>query len=240
MENILWLINDLGYADGSNLVYGWYDTVDYFNGLMLAYPYLSAGLQDKLFKAVVWTLKMGQLWEKDPSPGWDSDFVCNNLHYVLGIIVSLKDDAEAVRWLKGFKRFLERRNVPSSGILGWIKLDGTTFHHGGHYNGYLYSFNRYTIVLNFLYQTQFQINTTAYITFREAAYNILLMANKVDLPNSLCGRHPFNATFPMQHYHYSLLAIIGGSILGTPVDTKIAGSYNRIWADDEKLKDYPP
>ena len=39
-RNLIWVVNDCGYASGSQLVYGWYDTKKYFSAILLIYPYL--------------------------------------------------------------------------------------------------------------------------------------------------------------------------------------------------------
>lgn len=235
-ENMIWLINDLGFAGGSDLVYGWYDTREYFSGLLLIYPYLSATTKVKVFDAVQWTLKMGELWDPKPMPGWNSDYIHTNLKYMLGaVVICIEDDQEAIRYLKGMKRYLERKNIASSGHAGWLKPDGTSFHHNAHYNAYMYSFSSYTNVLNMLKTTQFQINSTAYLAFREAAYNLIVMCNNTEFANSLSGRHPFAVNIPMDKTSYNRLAYIGGEILGQTVDLKIAAAYNRIWNDDTGL-----
>jgi hypothetical protein len=239
-EEIIWLINDAGYASGSDLVYGWYDTRNYFTGLILIYNSLNPSLQAKIFDAIAWTFKMGEFWDPAALPGFDSDFVHTNLLFELGAIsICINNDTLAIQQLKGFKRFLERKNVPTSSTQGWLKPDYTSFHHGTHYYAYMYSFSSYTTVLGCLGSTQFQINQTAYTHFKNAAYAFLIFCNGNQYANSLSGRHPFSTDIGMVKSAYNELAYVGGFIMGQTADPIIAGAYNRIWNDDAGLQSYP-
>ena len=239
-KKIIWLVNDAGFAGGSDLVYGWYFTRDYFTSLILLYNALDPVLQNKVYAAIAWTLHMGEMWDTVGGTGWDSDFIHTNLRFELGAIaVCINNDTVAVRELKGFKQFLERKNIPTSSTQGWLKPDHTAFHHKSHYYGYMYSFNSYTTVLGYLDNTQFQINQTAYEQFRDAAYAFLIFCNGNHYANSLSGRHPFSTNLVMEKQAYNQLAYIGGNILGQTADSLIAGAYNRIWNDDIGLGGYP-
>lgn len=39
-KNLIWIVDDAGYAGGSELVFGWYDTKKYFSAVLLIFPYL--------------------------------------------------------------------------------------------------------------------------------------------------------------------------------------------------------
>lgn len=242
VEKILWLINDAGYAGGSELVYGWYNTRNYFKGVVLAFQHLSPSLQEKLSDAIRWTLKMGEFWETSPNQGWDLDVVHTNLKYMLGTTVfdSGNNVDETVLQLKGFKQYLERKNVPSSTKNGGLKPDGTSFHHEAHYPAYQYAYNSYVNVLEYLDGTVFQINAEAYKEFRDAAYTNLIFCNGQEFANSLCGRHPFELKNRMVKSAYNKLAYLGGSILAQnqSADPFLAKAYNRIWNDDPNLNNY--
>ena len=242
-EDIIWLINDCGFAGGSNLFFVGsrsYHTRNYNAALILIYPHLNATLQSKIFDAFQWKFKMGYFWHPQDHTLLSSDDIHTLLRYMLGaIVVCMEDNDQAIRQLKGLKRYLERVNAYKANTSGWLKADHTSFHHNAHHNSYMYAFTSYTTVLGFLDQTQFQINEEAYKKFREAAYALLIMCNGNHYANSLCGRAPFHLQLPMSQSAYYELCNIGGYILGQPLDHKIAAAYNRVWGTHPELASVP-
>ena len=242
-KNLLWLINDQGYAGGSDFTYGWYDTRNYFQGLVLMLEHLPSDLRARLVDAVQWVFKTKRSWLA-AWPGDDalsSDHVYTNFRYLLGTLAFIEDDNEAVRQLKGFKQFLDFSNVPANGTADWIKPDGTGFHHWSHYNHYMYAFSAYADVLHALIGTQFQIGKDSYENFRDMAYATLIMStDSGEYANSLCGRYPFSQPAPLRQEAFNNLAYAGGDVLGETADPLIASAYNRIHGDDSVLKSTYP
>ncbi|VGO14174.1 Chondroitin sulfate ABC endolyase [Pontiella desulfatans] len=242
-KNLLWHLNDLGYAGGSDFSYGWYDTRDYFQGLVLMLEYLPTDLRAELVDAAMWVFKARRSWVPE-WPGDDalsSDHVYTNFRFQLGTLAFIEDDNEAVRQLKGFKQFLDFSNVPAKGTGDWIKPDGTGFHHWTHYNHYMYAFSSYADVLHALIGTQFQIAQESYENFRDMAYASLVMSTASgEYANSLCGRYPFSQPSPLNQGAFNNLAYAGGDVLGETADPMIASAYNRIHGDDSTLMaNYP-
>ncbi len=242
-KNLLWHLNDLGYAGGSDYTYGWYDTRDYFQGLVLMLEHLPSDLQAKLVDAAKWVFRSKQYWSEDWIERYalSSDHVYTNFRYELGVLAFIEDDNEAVRQLKGFKQFLDFSNVPAKGTADWIKPDGTGFHHWTHYNHYMYAFSSYADVLHALIGTQFQIGQESYENFRDMAYATVIMStDSGQYANSLCGRYPFSQPSPLNQGAFNHLAYAGGDVLGELADPLIASAYNRIHGDDATLKsNYP-
>lgn len=238
-EELIWLITDGGYAgQAESIIAGsfGYGIRNYHAGVLLLYPHLSSSLQTQVKDWLRWNLEIGEYWETtSPFNGWSSDYVHVTLRYALAYTIFCLDDNEAVRHLKGFKRLLERKNVPSSNTSGWLKPDNTSFHHGTHYYAYMYAFTSYVNVLKHLRTTEFQINQEAYEEFRDAAYAYLIFCNGNHYANSLSGRHPFSTGLSMSGNSYKDLAFIGGEITGQTADSVMAGAYNRLWGNDSIL-----
>ena len=229
VSELIWLVNDSGYAEGSDLSYGWYDTRNYFTGVTLIQTQLEPALADKVARAINWVFATGNYWLDDIPPALSADHVHTNLRFELANLVNDPDDARAVRNLRGWKRFYEAKNLPDTGSGGWLKPDHTGFHHGTHYFGYMYAYASYIDVLGLLDTTQFQIDQAAYEAFRDAVYAFFLFSNGNHYANSLSGRHPFSTNVAVGGGSLRKLALLGGQYYGTTTDPLMAGLYKRVF-----------
>ena len=105
------------------------------------------------------------------------------------------DKRERVRALKGLSRWVSSSLQYTPGTIGGIKVDGTTFHHGGFYPAYT------TGVLAMVGQFISLTNNTAYEPTEEAR-QVLKSAfiamrnysNKYEWGIGISGRHPFGGS----------------------------------------------
>ena len=216
-----------------------YDFRNTPRGFILGYQGYDAPFRQHVWQMLHWMFKMGDFWETSWTPGGDTDDVYLNVRQQLGAILFLTpDDATAVQYLKGLRRWVERFLVPSNGTDGGVKVDGMGFHHQSHYNAYMYAFRELSDVLHLERGTTFLVNSNAYLNLRSGFLAMLRMANKDAAStspgytaNSLCGRHPFNATLPFDYSALRRLGEWGGSVLGgQPADPVVAQAYNRLFS----------
>lgn len=141
---------------------------------------------------------------------------------------------ERYRYMRGFKRYLDRFFSYTVGTTDGIKEDGTGFHHWVAYNNYMYSYNTAANILSYLNGTSFQVEQANYQVFRNAFYAQYMEANDAGVQAfSTAGRNPQNRTNPLSKSALKTLAIAGGNILGlSTADPVFAGMYNRIYGVD--------
>ena len=85
----------------------------------------------------------------------------------------------------------------TDGTLGGIKVDGTSFHHGGHYPGY--SVGAFGVLGDYCWftkDTDFAIDEPARRVFKHTLMTLLDYCNLRDWGVGVCGRHPFNGAIP--------------------------------------------
>ncbi len=230
---------DFGSCEGQAGGSQGYDFRNTPRGFILGYKSYDAAFRQHVWQMLHWMYKMGDFWQPNWIPGGDTDDVYLNIRQQLGAILFLTpDDATAVQYLKGLKRYTERFLLPSNGTDGGVKLDGTGFHHQSHYNAYMYAFREMSDVLHLKRGTAFQVNSNAYLNLRSGFLAMLRMSNKDAAAtsagytaNSLCGRHPFTATLPFNYSTLQRLGEWGGSALGgQPADPVVAQAYNRLFS----------
>jgi chondroitin-sulfate-ABC endolyase/exolyase len=245
-----WFDQGMDYGSGEAQAggSGGYDFRQTPNGFILGYPAYDAALKQHVWQMLLWMYRMGSYWTTKWTPGLTAggtddyvytDDVYLNIRRELGAILFLSpDDATAVQYLKGLKRFVERYVTPTQGTYDHLKVDGCGFHHSTHYNAYMYAEGELSEVLYLLKGTAFQVNSNAYVNLRGGLFAMLRMANAESsgssyasyTANSLCGRHPFTASLPFSYTTLQHLGEWGGGALGgLAVDPVVAQAYNRLF-----------
>ena len=145
------------------------------------------------------------------------------------------DERERVRALKGLSRWVSSSLQYTPGTIGGIKVNGTTFHHGGFYPAYT------TGVLAMVGQFISLTNKTVYEPTEEAR-QVLKSAfiamrnysNKYEWGVGISGRHPFGGSMKADDVAaFAYLALSGDlSGEGKAFDHYLAADYLRLCEKD--------
>lgn len=238
--NLLRLLIDSGLDEGSGYwfaggVEGYYDVI-FFNALRDAYPLVPQDLREKIWRWLKWSTDVNLGW----SPTSDGNFNTDNVFvlstaYLCTILYS-PNDATTAKDIKTLKQFVEKFLTPQKGISGGMKIDGTSFHHNGHYNIYMYAFSALIdTILTPITTQSFKINANAYNNLRKVTYGQYVSSNLTQFANSFSGRHPFLTEMIISAPLYVKLAKIGGIVLNNSYDPIIAGMYTRLTNDNTKF-----
>lgn len=148
---------------------------------------------------------------------------------------------ERSRALKGLSRWISTSLNYTPGTIGGIKVDGTTFHHGGFYPAYT------TGVLAMIGQFIYLTNGTSYALTPRARYALrsafLAMrnySNKYEWGTGIGGRHPFGGTMREEDITaFAFLALSGDfSGKGRAFDHELAADYLRLCKEETPLARY--
>lgn len=158
------------------------------------------------------------------------DFYAYHVRPLLRLCFIQDDAAEQVRWLNAFKAMLERSILQPRSSL---KIDGSAYHHGGHYHSYAQNaFAHLPRLLQDLRDTPWRISAEAHERLRRAMLAQRLYSNVLFLPLSLTGRSPFAPPYGFIREH-GLRGMDALARLGTPdgtqeVDREVAAAYLRL------------
>ncbi|MEI8085730.1 MAG: chondroitinase family polysaccharide lyase [Paludibacter sp.] len=198
-----------------------------------ALPACTASEKEEVLKLVRWMSFYGTMYYPQSTylSNQVSDIIYLFLPHMMGIALNQADDATAVRELKAFKRYLERNTeyVPGGGDI--LKPDGTGFHHGTHYNNYMYAYLTWVQYIYYLKGTQFKISAEAYQRMKKAVISDYIMGT-MDVgdtrffANSLSGRNPFNTKVQFSKALFDNMVAIGADCLGITQDDEMASAYN--------------
>lgn len=210
-------------------------------GWLDALPACSTEEKNEVLKLVKWFSFYGMLYY--PQNEYLSNLVSDVIYlftpHMLGIALNQTDDATAVRELKAFKRFMDRNTeyVPGGGDI--LKPDGTGFHHGTHYNNYMYAYKTWVQYLYYLNGTDFQISADSYQRLKKAIISYYIMGTQDAgdnryFANALSGRKPFDTQVQFSKALFDNLIAIGSDILGTQ-DDELASAYNYFFETNKYI-----
>lgn len=218
-----------GSGQGTNHHYG-YQVRELYRGMwMLRDEIAAAGKTDEYLKVLEY---WSALQESRLPFVYGRDEILDSWHTLLEtqVISAMMNPDPATRYAKmaALSRWLSGSLAYSPGTLGGLKVDGTSFHHGGHYPAY--SVGAFAAVGEFCRYaagTDFVITEDARRTFKHVLLTMRDYCNLTDWGVGICGRHPFNGSIPKADIEaFASLALLGdltGS--GLQADPELGGAY---------------
>ena len=224
MEDYLY---DQGMQAAAGFHWNWWYGGRWADAVFLMHDVLAeAGRLPRQRDYFLWNWGGGIIFaEGDPTS--HMDFYLLTVPRLLRASLMQAEAAEQVRWLNAFKAMLERSILQPTSAL---KIDGCTYHHGGHY----FHYARATIpalasMVQQLSETPWRLSSEAHERVRRAMLAQRIYCNQRDLPLSLSGRKPFSS------WHQDLVPAGLDSLarIGTPdgkqaLDPEAAAAYLRL------------
>lgn len=142
----------------------------------------------------------------------------------------LPDECEKERALRGLSRWLSTSLEYTPGTVGGIKVDGTTFHHGGFYPAYttgvLATIGQY---IAFTSGTQYQLTPKARQHLKKAFVAMRNYCNLYEWGIGISGRHPFGGKMGEEDVEaFAHLALAGNTSGEAVLDKELAADYLRL------------
>lgn len=243
-ENKYFLVWD--YAMDQGFAYGSGMGTNHHYGYQVRNIYTTAWLmRDKIWKAqksdaIVATLAFWAALQETRQPcPQGRDELLDTWHTLLQPkVVSamlLVDERERVRALKGLSRWVASSLRYTSGTIGGIKVDGTTFHHGGFYPAY--TTGALAAVASFVAltkDTQYELAAEPRQVLKTALLAMRNYCNKYEWGIGISGRHPFGGSMREEDIaSFASLALAGDlSGEGHEFDRSLAADYLRLCRKD--------
>ncbi len=228
---------DNGNFAGGAYKIGTYDSPDFYIGLALLAEKIYAvdtALYSGLANYVKWDLDYGMAWMPDTvySPVSTDNPRKQLMGYMAYPLLLIRDTATAIQNLRGFNQFISIFMKPNDGQEDNIKVDGSCFHHQGHY--YNYTQPLYVTFAQWLYHlrnTQFKPDSVTYKRIRDVVYTFFLQQNvfNTSYGNKGEGQSDFFTLYNGNKY-LSRLANLGKGITGSVPDYLLGCAYNRVFA----------
>ncbi|PCH73450.1 MAG: hypothetical protein COB98_10695 [Flavobacteriaceae bacterium] len=202
---------------------------------MMKNPLKEAGLLEEIGGSLRWIFNLGKILGNEKEFHANIDYLNTQSYYHLMLIFMSDNDAQKVALLKAYSNYMSITLAQDTAI-GVFKVDGTSWHHGGHYPAYgLGAFNSVTPVIYTLSGTTFSISEAGHKNFKKAFLTTRLYSNSLDFGFGLAGRHPLeDNSFVSLKDNYLDMAMSGNPKGTEKIDKDVAAAYLRLWGKKDK------
>lgn len=158
------------------------------------------------------------------------DFYSHYARNLMDLCFVPAETTDQVRWLNAWTAMMEQSLRQPSGA---FKVDGSAYHHSGHYHSYAQgAFANFAKFQKDLQDTPWRLSPAAHEQLRRAMLAQRFYANRFDLPLSLTGRSPFwpgyGLILPYGVKALDTLARLGSPDGKEPIDREVAAAYLRL------------
>lgn len=227
---------DQGFAYGSgmgtNHHYGYQVRKIYTTAWLMRDAIWKAPNRDNILSALIFwsalseTRKPYQYGRDELLDSWHTLLMAKTVSALL-----LTDERERARALKGLSRWVSTSLHYTPGTIGGIKVDGTTFHHGGFYPAYttgvLAMVGQFIAFTN---QTEYEPTEEARQTLKSAFISMRNYCNKYEWGIGISGRHPFRGSMKEDDIAAFAYLALSGDLSGekNDFDRYLAADYLRL------------
>ncbi|KGJ88280.1 chondroitinase family polysaccharide lyase [Colwellia psychrerythraea] len=197
-------------------------------------PLQQAGLLNDIGASLQWIFNLGKLLGDKASFHANIDYMNTQSFYHLLIIFLSNERAMQAALLQAFSDYISII-LAQDDSHGVFKIDGTAWHHGGHYPAYaLGAFEKVPQLIYSLSASRFSINEAGHSNFKKAFLASRIYSQPFDFGFGNAGRHPFAGSFSSLQQQYLQLALSGNPQHTDAIDKDVAGAYLRLWGKQDQ------
>lgn len=147
-------------------------------------------------------------------------------------------DEEKYAYMEGLTRWVSSSMYFTPGTIGGIKVDGTTFHHGGHYPAYATgAYSTLGSYFRIVIGTGFEPDKKALAAVKKGLMSMKSYCNLYDWGIGISGRHPFGGRIPAKAIDcFGYLALFGDQTgSGKNYDPELGGVYLAMKGNNKEI-----
>jgi len=192
-----------------------------------------AGILNDIGASLQWIFNLGKLLDDEDKFHANIDYMNTQSFYHLLIIFLSNERAMQASLLQHFSNYISII-LAQDDSHGVFKIDGTAWHHGGHYPAYaLGAFEKIPQLIYILSNSRFKISTAGHTNFKKAFLASRIYSQPFDFGFGNAGRHPFDGSFSGLQQQYLQLAMSGDPQHIDAIDKDVAAAYLRLWGDKD-------
>jgi len=202
---------------------------------MMKTPLQEAGILNEIGNSLQWIFNLGKVLGNEAEFHANIDYFNTQSYYHLMLIFMREDTAKKSALLKAYSNYMSITLAQDEGK-GVFKVDGTSWHHGGHYPAYgLGAFNSVPPVIYTLAGTEYSISEAGHKNFKKAFMTTRLYSHTTDFGFGIAGRHPlYDNTIKGLKDDYISMALAGNPAGTEKIDKEVAAAYLRMWGKKDK------
>ncbi|GGA82321.1 chondroitin sulfate ABC lyase [Flavobacterium palustre] len=232
---------DQGWQDGASggtrhhIGYNTREVAEAF--YMMKEPLKKAGLLNEIGNSLQWLFNLGKVLGPEVEYEANIDYYnTQSFYHLLLIFMSDNVDKQAAL-LDAYSNYISK-TLALDNEKGVFKIDGTSWHHGGHYPAYgMGAFASIPPVIYTLSGTQFRIDEAGHKNFKKSLLTTRIYSQLYDYGFGNAGRHPLEEnSIKTLKSSFLLMAQSGNPEGNSKIDKEVASAYVRLWGDSDKLK----
>ena len=193
------------------------------------------GLLNEVGNSLHWLYNLGMVLDKEENFHVNIDYLNTQAFYQLILVFLLDNQEKQAALLTAYSKYISTI-LTQQKEGGGFKVDGTVWHHGGHYPAYgIGAFNNVPKLIKILSRTRFRIDTEGHQNFKKAFLSTRIYSQRFDWGFGNAGRHPLeNGGSIIRLKNKYLLMVYAGSPDGSSeIDRDVAAAYLRLWGKED-------
>lgn len=195
-----------------------------------------SGLLNEVGSSLQWIFNIGKVLGPVEEFHSNIDYYNTQSFYHL-MLIFMSDNVETkAALLKAYSNYISI-TLAQDKKEGVFKVDGTSWHHHGHYPAYgMGAFKTLPAVIHALSGTNFRISEAGHKNFKKAFLTTEKYSNLLDYGFGNAGRHPLDDnTIKSLKDQYLQMVYSGNPENTSKVDKDVAKAYLRLWGKRDKL-----
>jgi chondroitin-sulfate-ABC endolyase/exolyase len=197
------------------------------------------GLLGEVSASLHWLYNLGMLLDDEEAFHVNIDYLNTQSYYHLMLIFMFAHAEQQAALLKAYSNYISVTLAQQNEEWGF-KVDGTSWHHSGHYPAYgIGAFRAVPRIIETLSGTRFRISTEGHANFKKAFLTTRVYSQLKDWGFGNSGRHPLEGggIEPLKK-QFLQMANAGNPEGTSKIDKEVAAAYLRIWGDEDQLNTY--
>ena len=194
------------------------------------------GLLNEVGASLHWLFNLGIVLGDDETFFVNIDYLNTKAYYHLMLIFLFEKQEMQAHMLSAYANYMSITLAQQKEQWGF-KVDGTSWHHNGHYPAYGYgAFKNVPAIIKTLSGTRFRVDTDGHRNFKKAFLATRAYSQLHDWGFGNAGRHPIEKnTIKHLQNQYLQMALAGSPDGTSKIDKEVAAAYLRLWGDKDML-----
>lgn len=203
---------------------------------MMRKTLLEANLLKEVGGSLQWLFNVGMVLDDETKFQVNLDYLNTQAYYHLLLIFMVEDLNKQATILSAYANYIGITLGQQDQEWGF-KIDGTAWHHNGHYPAYgMGAFRNVPRIIQTLSGTEFRISEKGHANFKNAFLATRAYSQKMDYGFGNAGRHPLeDNSIKSLKTPYLQMAYSGNPEGTEKIDREVASAYLRLWGKSDAL-----
>ena len=182
-----------------------------------------------------WLFNLGMILDDEEKFHVNIDYLNTQSYYHLMLIFLTESKEKQAALLEAYSNYISITLAQENEEWGF-KVDGTSWHHNGHYPAYgMGAFRSVPKLIQTLADTKFRIKKEAHFNFKRALLTTRKYSQLYDFGFGNAGRHPLeDNSIKSLKESFLQMALSGNPENTSKIDTEVASAYLRLWGEKDK------